>query len=132
MYVQGASKHIGCPLNVWTLPYVWMPPYVWKMFGCPLYICNTKKACFVTLRGAHMPHTFGCPICFDGPYMFECLHMCGHPLYVWMPPMFRCYLYVWTPLYVWMPHMFEHPLYVWIMFGYPHTYTTHRKHALSH
>ena len=45
------------------LPYVWMP----------LYIHNTKKACFVRLRGCPIcPHTFGCP-------MFEC------PLYVGMP-----------------------------------------------
>ena len=69
-------------------PHVWMTPclntllYVRVMFGCPLYIHNTKKACFVTLKGAHMPHTFGCshmfgwppvclnaPICVDTPYV---------------------------------------------------------------
>ena len=119
VYVQGASKHMGHPYVwippecVWTLPYVWMPPYVWKMFGCPLYIHNTKKACFVTLRECPyapyiwMPHMFGCP------------NMFGYPLYVWMPPMFGCYLYVWAPPVCLDAHMFGHSLYVWIMFGCP-------------
>ena len=81
--------------------YVEMPPYLWMMFGCPLYIHNTKKACFVRLRGVHMPpymwippehqqhkesmlcQTKGVSIC---PHTFECPHMFGCPLYVWMPP----------------------------------------------
>ena len=66
--------YVWMPLNMWTLPYVWMPPYVWKMFGCLLYIYNTKKTCFVRCRGyPYALHTFGCP------YMFE------HPQYVWVP-----------------------------------------------
>ena len=52
--------------------------YVWKMFGCLLYIYNTKKACFVRLRGCpYALHTFGCPHIFGCPCMF------GHPPYVW-------------------------------------------------
>ena len=80
----------GCPhmfgySPVFGHPYVWMSPecvdtpicldapmYVWKMFGCLLYIYNTKKACFVILRG--------CPY---APYIWmPC--MFGHPPYVWM------------------------------------------------
>ena len=81
-------------------PYVWTPlTYVWMtlcmFWWCldVLYIHNTKKACFVRLRGVHMspyiwmPHMFGCTYC-----MFWCPHMFGHhphfgcPFYVWMPP----------------------------------------------
>ena len=84
-----------------------------KKFGCPLYTCNTKEACFVRLRG---PHTFGPPICLDAPCMFGCPHMFG-----WAPCMFGCFkikkknrmaeieypLYVWMPPHVWMgPCMF--------------------------
>ena len=136
-----------CPLNMWTLPYVWMPPYVWKMFGCPLYIHNTKKGCFVTVRGVHMHHTFDCPICLDVP-MFWCLP------YVWMPPyvwkIFGCPLYIHNTkkacfvtlrgvhmphTYVWMaPCMFEcHQ--VWtppVCLDAPHVYTAQRKHDLSY
>ena len=92
--IFGHPHIFGYPLYVWMLPLFGHPPYVWMMYGCHLYIHNTKKACFVTLRSVHMPHTFGCPICLDtplyvwmppcldGPCMFECPHMCGHPLYV--------------------------------------------------
>ena len=111
-----ASKHLDAPV-CWDAPmfgwppvcldtpYVWMLPvcldapcmlghplYVRMMFGCPLYIHNTKKACFVRLRrcpyapyiwmpplhkqykesmlcqtkGVSIcPHLFGCPICLD-------------------------------------------------------------------
>ena len=56
------------------------------MFGCPLYMHNTKKACFVRLRG------------------------CPYAPHIWMPQMFGCPLYVWMPpyasLYVWVPPMF--------------------------
>ena len=42
------------------------PPYVWMIFGCLLYIYNTKKTCFVRLRGVHMSsiHVYA-PICLD-------------------------------------------------------------------
>ena len=82
----------GCPL------------YVLMMFGCPLYIHNTRKACFVRLRG--FPYApihvdgpmFGCPpVCLDGPHMFGHPYMFGCLLYVWISS------YVWTPPYVWMP-----------------------------
>ena len=88
------------------------------MFGCPLYIHNTKEACFVRLRG--------CPyasIHLDAP-------MFGHP-YVWMPLMFQ-----WLPVSLDVPNMSP------CMFGHLHmcgcplyldalsTYTTQRKHAL--
>ena len=72
----------GCPLYVW-MPPMFGHPSVWSdaptcldnpymdvlhMFGCPLYIHNTKKACFVRLRG--------CPY---APYIWM-------PPHVWMPP----------------------------------------------
>ena len=81
------------PVCLDTLTYVWM---TLCMFGWCLdvpYIDNTKKTCFVRLRGVHMspyiwmPHMFGCTYC-----MFWCPHMFGHhphfgcPFYVWMPP----------------------------------------------
>ena len=69
---------------------------------CPLYIHNTKKACFVRLRNVHIPHTFGCPpvcwmppicmdaphvwmvpICLDAPHMPPC--MFGHPICLDVP-----------------------------------------------
>ena len=59
------------PEYVWSLPYVWMPPYVWKMFGYLLYIYNTKKACFVRLRGCpYAPIHLDAPICLDAPYVW--------------------------------------------------------------
>ena len=65
------------------------------MFGCPLYIHNTKKACFVRLRGC--PYA---PIHVDSPVHQQhkermfcqtkgvsiCPHTFGCPQYVWMPP----------------------------------------------
>ena len=92
--------------------YGWMPPlYVWMMFGCQLYIYNTKKAGFVKLR--ECPYA---PICLDAP-LYVCMSLvCLDAPYVWMNP-----LYVWIPPYVWMaacmfgcPHMFGHHLCVWI------------------
>ena len=104
--------------------------YVSHMFGCP-------KACFVRLRGGHMPpyiwmpHLFGCtpvcfnaPICLDGP-VFVWIPL-GTPLYFGCPIcldtpicldascMFRCCLCLDNPLYGGCPHMFGCPLYVWI------------------
>ena len=94
-----------CPLYVWTPPYVWMPcicldapTYVLMMFGCLLYIHNTKKACFVILRRCpytpiHLdaPYVLMPPICLDDPCIFGYPHMFGHP------HMFGCPLYVWMP-----------------------------------
>ena len=112
----------GCPSVCLDAPicldgplYVWMPhmpscmlghPH---MFGCPLYMHNTKKACFVRVRG--------CP--------YAPIHL-DAPLYVWMPP------------YVWMaPCMFGCPICLpvcldtLICLDAPCTCTTQRKHALS-
>ena len=86
-HVWMAHCIFGCPpyasLYVLTLPYIWVPPYVWMppvhtqhkesmlcqtrglpvhMFGCPLYIHNTKKVCFVRLGVSICTHTFGCPL----------------------------------------------------------------------
>ena len=104
-----------CPCMFGHPPYVCKPLYVLMMFGCPLYIHNTKKACFIRLRG------------------------CPYPSYIWMPP------YVWMPLYVQMtpicldtptcldaPHMFGHPicldapLYVWM----PAVHVQHKESML--
>ena len=99
-----------------------------KMFGCPLYIQNTKKACFVRFRGC--PYA---PIHLDAPCMFRCCHMFGWPTCMFGHPMFghphmfgcplmlRCSLCLDTPLYgqmpphVWTPPcMFGFPPYVWL------------------
>ena len=70
-YVWMLSEYVWTPPYVWMPPYVWITPYVWKMFGCLLYIYNTKKACFVRLMGCpHVPHTFGHPHMFGCPHMF--------------------------------------------------------------
>ena len=94
----------GCPYAqyIWMPPYVWMSPcmfgypscldapicldtphmfgcplYVLMMFKCPLYIHNTKKACFVRLRGCpYAQYNWMAPICLDAPCMF------GYPSYV--------------------------------------------------
>ena len=91
-----ASICFGAPLHVWMHPlYVWMPTCldVWTLPVCldnvwmPPYIHNTKKACFVTLRGVSIsPHTFGCHLYVWMPLMF------GHPPYVWKPHMCSCHL----------------------------------------
>ena len=48
------------------------------MFRWPLYIHNTKKACFVRLKGcAYAPIHLDAPICLDDP-----LYVWMHPLYV--------------------------------------------------
>ena len=110
------SPMFGCPLYAWTTPIcldapiylddVWMPPVHTQhkeimlcqtkgvsicphTCGCPLYINNTKKACFVRLRGCpYAPIHLDAPICLDG------LLYVWMPLYFWMPPcMFGCPLY---------------------------------------
>ena len=127
----GCSHMFGCPscldnLCMFENPYVWMPPeyvwtlpYVWMphMFGCLLYIYNTKKACLVRLRGCpyapiHLdasyfgwpPVCLNLPICLDTTCMFPCPHVWTPSICFIMPP------YVCTPplyldalLYVWMP-----------------------------
>ena len=107
-----ALHMFGCP-HMFGHPHMFgCLLYVLMMFGCPLYIHNTKKACFVRLRGCpYAPIHLDAPICLDAPCMF------GWPPYVWTSPhMFGCPLYVWispicldtpigldTLLYVWMP-----------------------------
>ena len=79
------------------------------MFGCPLYIHNTKKACFVKLRGC--PYA---PIHLDAPCMFECPPVCLDTPCLYSPQCLDA-PYVWTPLcMVGCPHIFGHPLYVWM------------------
>ena len=93
LYV-GHSHMFGCPPCLDALM------YVWKMFGCMLYIYNTKKTCFVRLRGfPYAPYTFGWP------------HMFGSPLYLWTPT------YIWTlSICSDIPHTFGCPSYIW---GHP-------------
>ena len=51
--------------------------------GCPLYIHNTKKRCFVRLRACpYAPIQLDVPICLDAPCMLEHPHMFGCPLYI--------------------------------------------------
>ena len=68
------SPYVWMASCMFECPHVWTPLYVWIMFGCPRYIHNTKKACFVTLRecpyapihlDAHC--MFGCPSCLYTP-----------------------------------------------------------------
>ena len=76
-----------------------------KMFGCPLYIHNTKKACFVRLRGCpYAPIHLDAPICLDAPCMFDAP-------YVWTPLMFG-----WLPVPLDAPHMPP------CMLGHPHIF----------
>ena len=50
------------------------------MFGCPLYIHNTYKACYVTLRGfSYAPIHLDASICVDAPCILGCPHMFGWP-----------------------------------------------------
>ena len=132
------TQHKESMLCHTNTPYFWMPPVCLNtpMFGhpsvcldtpiclddvgCLLYIHNTKKACIATLRGVHMPHTFGCPMFGCPPYvwmalcMFGCPHMCGHPLYVWICP------YVWTS-----PVCLDNV-------GMPPVHTQHKESILCH
>ena len=109
------------------------------MFGCSLYIHNTKKACFVILSGCpYAPIHLDAPICLNAPCMLGCHPVFGHP-HVWIP------LYVRVPpvhtqhkkrvfcqtkgvficcSYIWIPHVWMHPLYVWMscMFALPHIF----------
>ena len=88
-------------------------PYVWMMFGFPLYIHNTKKACFVRLRGCpYAPYIWMPPYVWMHPCIFECPHMFGCPPYVGNPCISGCPHMFGCLLYCWMPHMFGHPLYV--------------------
>ena len=81
----GHSHMFGCPhVNIW------------KILGCLLYIYNTKKACFVRLRGCpYAPYTFECPhmfgcllLYFDLPICLDTTHMVGCSSHLWMPHTF--------------------------------------------
>ena len=82
------------------------PLYVWMIFGCPLYIHNTKKVCYQTKGVFICPHTFGCPLYVWIPLHLDTPCMSGHLSYIWMSP------------YVWMPP---------VCLDAPCTYTTQRK-----
>ena len=133
----GIGRHAGMPPVCLDTPYVWMlhmfghlstyfgcPLYVLIMFGCLLYIDNTKKVCFIRLRGCpYAPYIWSPlyvwtpPVCSDGlhmfghpPHMFGCPCMFGYPPYVWIhyicldaPCMFGYLPWAWTP------HMFGYP-----------------------
>ena len=78
----------GYPLFVWVplcfdAPCMFGHPlYIWMMFG---YIHNTKKACFVRLRGyPYMPIHFNSPIFLDPPVCLNASICLDTPLYVWM------------------------------------------------
>ena len=87
----------GCP------QYVWTPPVCLDDIWMPLYIHNTKKACFLTIRSFHMPIHLDAPYIWMALCMFGCPLIClNAPICVYTPacldaPMFGCYLYVWTP-----------------------------------
>ena len=112
-YVQGAPLCLDAPWICVDTPMFGCP----HMFGCPLYIHNTRKACFVTLRVVHMPHVWMPSYVWMAPCMFECPHMFGQYPYVCFP------LYVWTP-----PVCFDAPLYVWM----PTVHTQHKESMLCH
>ena len=92
-------------------------------FGCPLYIHNTKKACFVRLMGCpyapiHLdaPYVWMPPVCFNATICLDA-SMFGHPLYVWMPPFLDTPICLDTHLYVWICPCLHSP-----MFGCPHMF----------
>ena len=106
------------PISLDALLYVWMSPYVWTppvcldtpcMFACPyvwMLPVHTQH------KESMLCHTKGVSICahtFGYPHNFECPHIFGYPLYVWMPPICGG----------------------WCLEA-PCTYTTQRKHAMSH
>ena len=101
--------------------------YVLMMFGCPLYIHNTKKACFVRLRGCpYAPIHLDAPICLDDPCMFGCLPVCLDG-----PICLNTHTYVWMlPVYLDICHMFGFPLVclddVWM----PPVYIQHKESML--
>ena len=69
----------GYPLYVWTPLCLDAPCVCLEDVWMPTVHINTKKACFVRLRGCpYAPYTFGCPHMFGHPNIF------GHYLYVWM------------------------------------------------
>ena len=64
----------GCPIYS-DAPHIFVCPH---MFGCPLYIHNTRKACFVRLRGClYAPYICTPPCMFGHPHMFRCPQMYG-------------------------------------------------------
>ena len=72
------------------------------MCGCPLCIHNTKKACFIRLRGCpYAPYIWMLSYVWMSPVCLDAAICLNDPLYIWMPP--YAFLYVWTPPYVWMP-----------------------------
>ena len=131
----------GCPPVCLDVPSVWTPPVCFGtlLFGCTLYVW-TPPVCLddVWMPTVHTNHKESMLCHTKGVSI--CTHTLGCPLYISMPP------YVWIPpvcvqashmfgppLYVWMPPVCLNTLmYVWVMFGCPCTYTTHRKHAMSH
>ena len=114
-------------------------PYVWMMFGCPLYIHNTKKACFVRQRECpyapyiwmppvhkqhnksmlcqtkgcpYAPHTFGCPLYVSAPLVCLDAPMFGHPICLDAPVCLDSPVCLGAP-YVWSP---------FCMVGCPHMF----------
>ena len=81
------------------------------MLGCPMYIHNTKKACFVRLRVAHMPpYIWMPPVCLDAPHVWMTPSMFGHA------PCLNALIYLDTSICLMPPSMFGHPHFVWMPF----------------
>ena len=153
LYIHNTKKACFVRLRVCPYaPYIWMPPVCWDAPICldapvcldtpigldapiclddvwtPLYLHNTKKACFVRLRGCpYAPIHLDAPYSWMHPCVFECPHMFGWSpvcldasicldvhLYVWCPHMFGCPpVCLDTPCMFALPHLFGCPLYVW-------------------
>ena len=104
-YAWMAPLCLDTPSCLDTLLCNWMPPYVWMMFGCPLYIHNTKKACFVRPRGClYDTHIFGFPpVCLDAPIHLDTPHIFGNcPVYLDAPIYLDASICLHAHLYVWM------------------------------
>ena len=90
----------GCP-HVWTPPYVMMPNMFEHTAVCfsdvwmPLYIHNTKKACYVTLKG--------CPY---APYIWMSTYVWMHPVCLNAPICLDTPCMFWMPPYLHTTHMF--------------------------
>ena len=86
-----ATICLDVPTVCLGIPYVWMPPWICcghsHVFGCLLYIYNSKKAFFVRLMGCHIctPHIWMPPYVWMPPVCLDTLHMFGCPSYLWMP-----------------------------------------------
>ena len=93
-------------------------PYVWMIFGCPLYIHNTKKTCFVRLRGCpYAPIHLGHPNMSSVQIYWGVQTYRGH-LNIWG---IKCIGAIWHPL-----SLTKHAFFVLCMYSrHPNIFQTY-------